>query len=355
MNAHDLHADRRALTQREQEVLRAIVVQYLQTGEPVGSRTVAKGNSEGLCSASIRGIMSELEEGGFISHPHASAGRLPTDTGLRHYVETLDSRPRLSGAEKRALADNLYAEGGLPSLLARCTHLLSVASQQISVGTAHDLGATVFRHVELIKLTEERLLVVFITAAGIVSQHVMVLRVPESQAELDRHARYLNEQLAGQNLSQVRGRLAELVQEERAACDALARRALELGARYFASGQGSTGELVVQGTERVLDRPDPADLDRLKSLLAALEDKQRILNLLNRFLDRDGVALAIGRENEDPDLAGCSVVAASYGHGDTKLGALGIIGPTRMRYDRAIALVEYVADLLGAALQGSRS
>ena len=350
---------RRSLSAREREVLEQIVAHYIQTGVPASSRAISKVNSEQLSSATLRRIMADLEEAGYITHPHTSAGRVPTDLGYRLYVDALDPSRGLSGAEQVRLSESLHATGNLDSLVSRCCNLLSAASHQVGVGTGPDRDATVFRHVELVKLSDHRVLVLFIAASGIVQQHVVATRVPESQPELDRHARFLNEELGGRTLDQVRARLIELMRDERAAYDQLARRALELGAQYFVEAQSPARELYVDGAEHLaehlMDRPDLADFDRMKALLSALEEKSRILRLLDSCLASGGVVTAIGSENEEPRLLACSIVATSYGIADTPMGSLGIIGPTRMDYDRARALVQYVSQILGSALATSRS
>jgi heat-inducible transcriptional repressor len=343
-----------SLGPREREVLETVVEQYIQTGAPVGSRLLSKTNTERLSPATIRSIMADLEEAGFLAHPHTSAGRVPTDLGYRFYVDTLPRDRRLSAGERRQLSETLHATGGLDSLVARCCRLLAAATSQVSVGTLPAVERTTFRHVELVKVSPERLLVLFVASSGLVHQAVVQARVPESQGELDRHARYLNTELEGRTLVEVRDHLADLMREERAAYDALVRRALELGSQYFATGPAGDGELVVDGTERFFARPDLSDFDRMKALIAALEDKSRILRILNSCLERPGLTTAIGSENAEPDLAGCSVIASSYGFGQTPAGALAVIGPTRMDYDRAMALVSYVAELLGSALASSR-
>jgi heat-inducible transcriptional repressor len=349
-------SDRTRISQREHEVLNAVVTQYIQTGEPVGSRSVAKTNIESLSPATIRSIMADLEEAGFITHPHTSAGRIPTDAGYRHYVDTMDAPPRLSDDEMDVLASGFHAAGGLSSLLERCCKLLSAASHQVGVGTAPDLHATMFRHVELVRVNEHRLLVVFLTAAGQVFQRVIEEQAVEAQAALDRHARLLNEELHGRTLPEVRDHLAELMRHERLAYDGLARRALELGAHFFADQVGSGDQLYVEGSPAVLGAGAAGvDFDSMKTLVATLENRQRVLRLLNRCLAREGVTTAIGSESATPELAGCSLVATSYGTPEAGVGTLGIIGPTRMNYDRAMALVEYVAELLSSALASTRT
>lgn len=352
-SASGLHGGRR-LTPREHEVLTGIVRHYVQTGVPAASRTLSKVNSEGLSPATIRGIMAELEEQGYLTHPHTSAGRFPTDMGYRYYVDTLNPREPLTEAERQALRDDLYAAGGMDSLISRCCRLLSVASSMVAVGTGPGQSVIRFRHVELVKLNERRLLVLFISGSGLVQQRVIETPVPETQVELTRYANYLNHELADRTLSEVRDHVADLMEEEQAAYDALARRALDLGAAYFAQASDE-GELVVDGTDLLLEeQPSLEDFDRMKSLLVALRKKSRIIRLLNSCLDRTGVTTAIGVETDAPELAGCALVAASYEFEAVPAGTIGIIGPTRMDYDRAMALVEYVSGLLGGALAEAR-
>lgn len=346
----------RPLSPREHEVLRGIVTHYVQTGAPVPSRTLAKLSSEGLSPASIRNVLADLEEAGYLSHPHASAGRVPTDAGYRYYVNTLPPGGGLSPLEQRALATGLTAEGEIESLVSRCCKLLSAASSQVAVGTGPDVGHSVFQHVEFVKITDRRLLVLFITAAGVVHRTVIDVAVPESRDELTRYANYLNEELIGRTLVEVRDHVRELMAEERATYDELARRALTLGARYFIESDATGEELVVDGTTRLIEGPPSLeDFDRMKHLLSALQEKSRILRLLNGCLEREGVVTAIGSETEDPDLEDCSLVATTYGDRDERIGTIGIIGPKRMDYERAIELVGYVADLLGATLARVRS
>ena len=225
----------------------------------------------------------------------------------------------------------------------------------MGVGTEPVHAVNTYRHVEFLRLGAERVLVMFISSSGLVRQHVVVTAEDLSQAELVRLANYLNQELLGRSLLDVRARLVELMRGERAQYDQLIRRALEIGAQFFSQEGLDQRELHVDGAGNLLERPDPADFDRMKALLAALEDKHRIVRLLDACVAKRGVITAIGSENRDPEFEGLSVVASSYSLGDCKVGMLGIIGPTRMDYDRAMALVEHVAQLLGTALDGGRA
>lgn len=348
-------AERRALTAREQEVLQAVVSHYIQTGAPVSSRAASRVNSEQLSPATLRAIMADLEEAGYITHPHTSAGRVPTDLGYRVYVDGLGGKHSLSEAERRELLDGLYATGDIESLVGRCCKLLSVASNQVGVVTEPDRAVTTFRHVEFVRLAPNRVLVLFIASSGIVRQHVVATSDDVPAGELGRLANFLNEELQGRTLEDVRAHLVAMMRQERTQYDILVRRAIEIGARFFADEGLHVRELHVDGTEKLLERPDPSDFDRMKSLVAALEDKQRLVRLLDACLQGEGIVTAIGSETGDPQLSGLSVVATSYAIDSAKVGMLGIIGPTRMDYDRAMSLVSYVSELLGTALRGTRS
>ena len=347
--------ERRALSPREQEVLQAVVSHYIQTGAPVSSRAVSRVNSERLSPASLRAIMADLEEAGYITHPHTSAGRVPTDLGYRMYVDALDARQSLSDLERRDLLDSLYATGDIESLVARCCKLLSVASNQIGIGTEPARAVITYRHVELVRLAANRVLVLFISSNGLVRQHVVATSEDLPPGELQRLAGFLNGELQGRSLADVRAHLVTLLRQERAQYDVLVRRALEIGSRFFVSEEMQSRELHVDGAEKLLERPDPSDFDRMKGLVAALEDKHRLVRLLDACLANEGILTAIGSENDDPSLHGLSVVATSYELDSTKVGMIGIIGPTRMDYDRAMALVGYVSEILGTALRGTRS
>jgi heat-inducible transcriptional repressor len=346
-------SERRPLSPREREVLQAVVASYIQTGAPVSSRAVSRGNSEQLSPASLRSIMADLEEAGYITHPHTSAGRVPTDLGYRVYVDSLDGRQHLPVSERRALRDSLHATGDIDSLVSRCCKLLSVASHQVGVGTEPLREVTTYRHVELVRLAPRRVLVLFISSSGVVRQHVVATTEDLPAVELSRLAGFLNEELQGRSLEDVRQRLVELMGLEHAQYDVLVRRALEIGSRFFITDDRS-GELHVDGAEKLLERPDPSDFDRMKQLVSALEDKHRVVKLLDACLANEGIITAIGSEHGDPHMSGLSVVATSYRLDSAKVGVLGIIGPTRMDYERAMALVGYVADLLGTALGGAK-
>lgn len=347
--------ERRPLSPREREVLQAVVSHYIQTGAPVSSRAASRVNSENLSPASLRAIMADLEEAGYITHPHTSAGRVPTDLGYRVYVDGLDTRQALAAAEQRELLDSLYATGDIESLVARCCKLLSVASNQVGIGTEPMRAVTTYRHVEIVRLAPNRVLVLFIASSGLVRQHVVATSEDVPAGELQRLANFLNEELEGRTLEDVRSHIVTLMRQERSQYDQLVRRALEIGARFFAGDEMQAREVHVDGTEKLLERPDPSDFDRMKALVATLEDKQRLVRLLDACLQNEGILTAIGTENLDPQLHGLSVVATSYEIDSTKVGMLGIIGPTRMDYDRAMALVGYVSELLGTALRGTRS
>ncbi|MEM7246146.1 MAG: heat-inducible transcriptional repressor HrcA [Acidobacteriota bacterium] len=339
---------------RHQEVLEQVVEHYIQTGSPVASRRLAQLNSEGLSSATIRGLLAELEEAGLLSHPHTSAGRLPTDLGYRAYVNkhsAEEERRVLTPQECSELELSVTAEGPLDSLVDRCCHLLSVASSMVAIGLRPEHGSTIYRHVELIRIAERRVLVLFIAGSGVVRQQVVVLSEDESQSDLARYAAFLNEELAGRSLGEVRDLIIGRMKEERTVYDKLVRRALIVGGRYFLSDDDPGDELLVDGTDRILEEPPgPADFDQMKALLAALEQKRRIVHMLNSCLNHDEVTTTIGSEHEDPDLTHCSIVATNYSCDDERIGAIGLIGPTRMDYDRAIALVDHVAGLLGRTL-----
>lgn len=335
-------------------MLHAVVSSYIQTGTPVSSRSVARTNSEQLSPASLRGIMADLEEAGYITHPHTSAGRVPTDLGYRAYVDSLDGRQALQSSERRALRDRLHATGDLESLVSRCCKLLSVASHQVGVGTEPASAVTTYRHVELVRLAPKRVLVLFISSSGVVRQHVVATTDDLPAQELTRLANFLNDELQGRSLEDVRQRLVALMREERAQYDVLLRRALEIGSRFFITDD-RVREVHVDGTEKLLEQPDPSDFDRMKSLVTTLEDKRRIVRLLDSCLANEGIVTAIGTEHGDPEMSGLSMVATSYTLDSTRVGVLGIIGPTRMDYERAMSLVGYVAELLGTALGGAKA
>jgi heat-inducible transcriptional repressor len=326
------------LDARRSAVLKAIVVEHIQSGEPVGSHRVAREARLELSPASIRNIMAELEDDGLLFRPHSSAGRLPTDRAYRLYVDNMISRPQVSAYHAKAIDRALArSRGEVAEMMSEASRQLSLISNRVGIVLAPDLRRIVVEHVEFVRLDRERVLAILVGRSGIVHNRILTVEGMLDQRQLDAAGRYLSEEFRGSTLPRMRARLQARINEERAAYDML------LAALQ---AEGCESAIFVEGFTNLLGLPDFADLDDVKSLFRALEEKGRLIDLLDRVLEGDGVQVVIGEENPLSDLARCSLVASSYGPQGRAVGMVGIVGPTRMHYSKGIALVDYLAGAL---------
>ena len=333
------------LPARAQEILRSIVTHYILTGEPVGSRTIAKMNWEGLSPASIRNVMADLEEMGYLTQPHASAGRIPTDKGYRYYVDALLPAGRV-GAQDRALIDQSLKElgGEFSEAMEAMPRLLSRLTSQVAYLLAPPPADSVLKHIEFVRLHPRRILVVFVDASEVVSHRVLDTENDYEQPDLDKAGRYMVGEFAGRSLKEIRQLLVNLMAQEKATFDGMLRNAVTLGTRYLDAEEGER-KLVVEGTANIINHPELADVETMRSLFATFEEKHRLVSLLDRYMDPRGVRVVIGSEAEGLTTGRMSLVASPWRLGDGGTGWLGIMGPTRMEYDRAVALVDYISRL----------
>lgn len=345
---HDKPIDARA-----EEILRKVIVNYIMTGEPVGSRTVAKLSREGLSPASIRNVMADLEEMGFLAQPHTSAGRIPTDKGYRYYVDGLLKPPRL-GQRDRALIDESLSRAAseFGEAVEIIPKLLSRLSSQVGYVITPPIRDAVLKHIEFVRLHERRVLCVFVDRSGVVSHRMIEVEEEYEQADLDRAGRYLVAEFAGLVLGDIRARLVALMAEEKAAFDALLRNAINLGTLYL-NAEEDGRRLVLEGTSNIMKHPEFADVDTMRRLFETFEEKHHLVKLLDRCLDASGVRVVIGSESDDPALKSLALVASPYQVDQRSAGIVGLLGPTRMEYERAVALVGYISRLLSSLLTGT--
>jgi len=338
---------------RDREVLRAIVDSFIQTGEPVGSRTVSREHPEARSAATIRNVMADLEQGGYVSQPHASAGRVPTDRGLRYYIEELLEPQPLGPGEADLLARALSSRGDDAAvLLESVPHLLAEHSRNVGLVLIPAFSQRVFERFSFVRIQERRIAALFVSRPGLVDHRVMEVPQDYTQEELDRISNYLSEEFRGLPLSRIRVRLLEMMSEEKARYDTLMREALELGARSLENQQDGN-DLIVEGTPNILDAQVFDSAEQMKKLFQAFEEKSRLVSLLNQCLDEKGWKLFIGsQETGTPEMEGCALVVSPYHDGLRPVGTVGILGPTRMEYARAISLVDTLARLLTQALSG---
>lgn len=342
------------LNQREMEILTAVLQNYLGTGEPVGSRLLSEQGGSALSPASIRHVLAVLEDKGYLFQPHTSAGRVPTLQALRLFVRHLPAAS-LETVEAARIEHQLLHAQDWPALFAQATQFLSAVSEQMGMVAVTPWPDPGVKQMRFIRLTERRVLAVLISADGQIRERVS--RIPEaySQEELDAAAAYLNQSFSGFTLSRIRRELVRRIEEERAAYDRLLRRVLVLYHCGVLEMQ-DTGQVYLEGASNLASLL--RDSERLAGILEALTEKQKLLDLLTGFseggveLGEDGAILVrIGLENEAmPEF---SLITAHYQAPDQTRGAIGILGPTRMRYDRAVAAVSVVRSVFSRVVQDS--
>jgi len=339
------------LNARQAVVLRAMVSAYVGEASPIGSATLSHLLPVNLSSASIRTTLAELTRLGLAEQPHPSAGRIPTERGLRFFIDELLDPTHLGAYERRAIASSVDA-AEVDSVMQVASQLLSERTHQLGFVVTPRIDRIVLQHVSLVRLTTDRVLVVLVSQAGETHRRLVDEASDSDQAELDRIAAMLNERVVGRTLPEVRAVLAREARLLQRRADRLLARAIDLGARALACEDGEAVDLVIETRLALLDQPEFRDPRRLRDVLAAVETKERLLEVIDRMLgeEEEGVSVAFGEEVDEPSLRCCALVATHYGRRESDeqgpLGVLGVIGPSRMDYGRVISLVEYLSQVM---------
>lgn len=336
------------LSDRESKVLQVVVVEYIHRGVPVGSRLVAKKSGLGLSPATIRNIMCDLEERGLLAQPHFSAGRIPTPQGFRYYVDRILPRGSLQPRMQRQIEGGFVPPAReLHDLIRQATRVLARVSGHPAIVRAPRPAISRIKHIQFINAGADNILTVLVSSDGLVQNRFIKSDEPFTQEQLDKFSRYLNELL--QNLSLVEARQVVLAQleEEKVAFDRLLAKALALSQK--ALQDDTDGELYVEGTSHILDYPEFADIDKLRVLLRAFEEKQQLIRLLDESLLSAGVKIFISPEITTPEIE-WSLVISDFRRDLEPIGVLGVIGPIRMNYMRIIPLVQFTADKMSAII-----
>jgi len=338
-----------ALNERSREIFRHIVDTYVETGEAVGSRTISRRLGISLSPATIRNVMADLEESGLLYAPHTSAGRVPTEAGLRLFVDGLLEIGHLSQEERSNIDGRCAASGrSLAAVLEEATTMLSGLSRCAGLVVAPKTDVAL-KHIEFVQLGPGRALAVMVTENGLVENRVLDLPVGMPASSLVEASNYLAARLVGRTLQEARTLIKTELEQHRAQLDELTRKVVEAG---VATWSQSGGYLLVRGQGQLLaDVQQLADLERIRSLFAMLETKDAMVRLLDASERAEGVQIFIGAQNELFSVAGCSVIIAPYANREEKVvGAIGVIGPTRMNYARIIPMVDYTAKVIGRLL-----
>jgi heat-inducible transcriptional repressor len=337
-----------ALNERSREIFRHIVDAYVATGEPIGSRTISRKMGMSLSPATVRNAMADLEDLGLLYAPHTSAGRLPTEAGMRLFVHGLLERGNLTKDEQSRIDAQCAAVGrSLPEVLEEATGMLSGLSHCAGLVVAPKIEEPL-KHIEFVALGPGRALVVLVFASGAVENRIIDVPIGLPAASLVEATNYLSTRLVGRRLDQALAEIREELRRQKAELDVLTSKVVQLGLATWSDDERG-GVLIVRGQAQLLDDvTELEDLERIRQLFSALETKEALVSLLDLTGTAEGVQIFIGAENDLFGLAGCSVIIAPYSNSQQRIvGAVGVIGPTRIDYARIIPMVDYTAQVIG--------
>jgi len=336
------------LDPRARQLLRTLIGRYIQSGEPVGSQTLARHAGLDVSPATIRNILSDLEDVGLLSAPHSSAGRVPTAQGYRLFVDSLLQVSPLPEGEVSRLRSELPAGSGTQALLGSASELLSAMTHFVGVVSVPNRAQFAFRRIGFVPIDAQRVLAIVVLADNDVQNRIIHTRRPYDAGELERVANYLNTHFAGRAVADIRATLVRELRSARSEMETLLAQSVELAEQVLVPGDE---DMLVAGQTRLMGVQELSDVDRLRELFEAFARKREILQLLERTVQAPGVRIFIGEETGLAPLEGVSLVSAPYLSGGRVLGVLGVIGPTRMAYERVIPVVQAAADALGNAIQ----
>jgi heat-inducible transcriptional repressor len=335
---------------REREILTAIVETFISTGEPVGSRTLSLASKEGISSATIRNVMAELADAGYIEQPHTSAGRVPTAQAYRYYVEQLTGQAHISQADEGAIQKYFHGVSDVQEFMERTSHVLSLLSSGVGVAMTAAGPRNALDHVYFSRLAPNKVLAVVVAKSGLVRDRVLRTTCDFSQSELETAARYINENFRGWTIEKVRAELDRRLQIDRSEYDRLMRSIEELHRSGALGSEQATQMVFVEGVANLVASEE--DKERLRELLRTLEEKERVVELLSAYVDarQEAVRVVIGLEDAVPQMRNLVLIGAPAHVGGEVVGSLAVIGPTRMDYEHSISAVSYIAQLFDKIL-----
>lgn len=341
------------LNDRTELLLKSLIQRYISEGQPVGSRTLAKEAGLDISPATVRNVMSDLEEMGFISSPHTSAGRVPTQQGYRFFVDSLLKIKNLTPSVLDEIEDRLGGEDDPQQLLATASDLLSRITSFAGVVLVPRYRQRGFKQIEFLQLSKTRVLTILVTDNGQVQNRVINVDRVYSQSELVEASNFFNARFSGDQLSHVRRKLLLEMKKDSSELERLMKTVVKMTQGVFTEDVTEKDDVVLSGEMNLLSVPELCELDKLRQLFDAFKTKHDLLGLLDRSMKANGVHIFIGSESGYEALDGCSVVTAPYEVDGRSIGTLGVIGPTRMAYENVIPIVDVTAKLLGSALSES--
>lgn len=339
------------LDHRAREVLREVIFQHIASGEAISSRTLARCGQFQLSPASLRNVMADLEDLGYLQQPHTSAGRIPTDRGYRFFIDHLMKSRDLTRQERAAIDGEVAHASEIDEVMQQASRLLSRLSDQVGVIFMPTLLQFAIRSMDFILVAENKIMCVIVGANGVVVNKIIDTRFPLTRSELERISRFITVEFGGMTLDAIRRRLVRMTEEERALHDELLRKTITLGIEAVNDVAPVEHELFVEGAVSILSKPEYADAESLRKTFLALQEKEKLVELLNSCLSEDGVQILIGSETDFTQVHNFSIVARRYGTHATPLGMVGIIGPMRMEYARMAPLVDYLGRALSRKIE----
>ncbi len=336
---------------REREILTAIVETFIATGEPVGSRRLSRTSREGLSAATIRNVMADLADAGYLEQPHTSAGRVPTAEAYRYYVEQLSGETHLSHENQSIIQDTLTGVTDVQEFMERTSHVLSLISHSVGVTIAGTGPRNALEHVYFSRLGDQKVLAVVVTKSGVVRDRVLRLDIP--QADLDLAARYINENFRGWTMENMRAEIARRLDKERSEYDRLMQSIEQLYKQGALAATEGAEAVFVEGASNLVAGEE--DRQRLQEMLRTLEEKEQVVKLLSAYLDtrQEAVRVVIGLDEALPSMRNFVLIGAPARVGGEVMGSMAVIGPTRIDYQHAITAVSYIARMFDSVLNES--
>lgn len=336
--------------QRRRQILGFIIGTYISTAEPVSSRAICRKHKLGLCTATVRNVMADLEELGLVTHPHTSAGRIPTDIGYRFYVDFLLEELMPTQEEKEHIIDEFgRIEREIEKLLVKTCNLLAEMTKCAALISFPQIEKSKLKRIDLIALEGKRVVVVVVSNSGVVKHAIVKLKVKIEDEDLKQLVRFLNAELHDVELDKVRQILMQKFLAEKGEFAALLKNGLEL--LDLSALVTTYDRLYIDGREYLFEQPEFRDVEKTRKLIRLMETKQQLFELMQRGAQNHSIKIYIGKENKYDEIKDCTAVVANYGAGSNIIGAVGVLGPKRMNYSKVISLVNYVSRTLGEALE----
>ena len=339
------------LDSRAREVLREIIVQHISSGEAISSRSLAKCGRFHLSPASLRNVMADLEDLGYLQQPHTSSGRVPTDRGYRFFIDYLMKSSLLSDSDRHTIDDQVGHASQIQEVLQLTSQLLSKLSDQVGVVFMPTLLQFAIRSLDFILVAENKILCIIVGANGMVVNKVIETRLTFTREELEKIGRFITMEFSGMTLDAIRRRLVRMTEEERALHDEMLQKTIALGIEAVDDVVPVEHDLYVEGASSIIMKPEYSDARSMRKTFLALQEKEKLIQILESFLSEDGLQILIGSESDFTQVHNFSIVARRYGNQAAPLGMVGIIGPMRMEYARIAPLVDYLGRALSRKIE----